>query len=78
MASAQFHYQRAENMMQALAKAADSGTMLPNTALTTMLAQAQVHATLAAAAVAAEATAGRLVVLDPDGPSLRPHGQAMS
>jgi len=69
MASAHEHYREAE---RALANLNVVGK--PSPAQVLAVQTAQVHATLALAAVTAEATAGRVVVLDQNGPSLRPYG----
>lgn len=77
MASAQHHYREAKRLLAEVTT--DDGMIITNVSgIASYLAAAQVQATLTVAAVAAEATSGRLVVLDPDSPSLRPHGQAMS
>jgi len=69
MASAHEHYRKAEQMLANL-----NVVGKPSPVQVLAVQTAQVHATLALAAVTAEATAGRVVVLDPDGPSLRPYG----
>ena len=68
MASAQKHYRQATRIL-------DSLNVVGNPSASQVLAVqiAQVYATLTLAAVTAEATLGRVVVLDPVGPSLRPH-----
>lgn len=78
MASAQQHYREAERLLAGQPKTAADRELgiagaepWPPTQME--LLEAQVHATLAVAAVQAEATLGRAVVLDPDGPDLRPH-----
>jgi len=69
MASAQHYFRKATQIV-------DNLNVVGKPTATQVLAVqiAQVYATLATAAVQAEATAGRVVVLDPDGPSLRPYG----
>jgi len=69
MASAQHYFRKATQIVDNL-----NVVGKPTAAQVLAVQIAQVYATLAAAAVQAEATAGRVVVLDPDGPSLRPYG----
>ena len=68
------HYREAEKLLGNIRIAIAADGPEAEGGIPEWTAIAQVHATLALAAVTAEATAGRVVVLDPDGPSLRPYG----
>lgn len=77
MATAQYHYSRAEDIMQSAAQLVDNGVDLTPPQAQALMAQAQVHATLALVAVQAEASRGAAVMLDMHDtprPARRPDG----
>lgn len=72
MASAQHHYRQSLLALEEITR--DDGSICFGDGGEAYAMASLIHAVLTVAAVQAEATLGRVVVLDLDGPSLRPHG----